>query len=178
MPTPIDIGYLLAAGISGIWLGKTLRLPSPLLFGPALVSAVLHFSGLTHAAVPPVIIAFAQVVIGISVGVRFAGAKLVTVGITLLMAVIQALVLLVLAILAAWAGHLLNGLFRRRGAARLHARRCPRAKPGRTELGYRPRLRYHSPPTPHYVTDVAASSAPQADGVQHLAMTRICSGLQ
>ncbi|OAZ93517.1 AbrB family transcriptional regulator [Halomonas sp. G11] len=109
MPTPVDIGWLLAAGISGIWLGKILRLPSPLLFGPALVSGVLHFSGLTHAAVPPVIIAFAQVIIGISVGVRFAGAKLGAVGMALLMAVIQALVLLFLAIIAAWAGHLLTG---------------------------------------------------------------------
>ncbi|MDQ7735084.1 AbrB family transcriptional regulator [Halomonas sp. SpR1] len=109
MPTPIDIGWLLAAGISGIWLGKALRLPSPLLFGPALVSGVLHFSGLTHAAVPPVIIAFAQVIIGISVGVRFAGAKLGAVGVALLMAVIQALVLLFLAVIAAWAGHLLTG---------------------------------------------------------------------
>jgi len=109
MPSSTDIAWLLAAGIVGMRLGKHLRLPSPLLFGPALVSAALHFSGLTHAAVPPVIIALAQVVIGISVGVRFAGAPIAEVGMAMLMAVIQALVLLLLAIIAAWIGHLLTG---------------------------------------------------------------------
>lgn len=109
LPDPADILWLTAAGMGGMWLGKRLRLPSPLLFGPALVSAALHFSGLTHAAVPPVIIAFAQVMIGVSVGVRFTGARLGEVGPALLMAFIQALVLLALAILAAWVGHLLTG---------------------------------------------------------------------
>lgn len=109
MPDATDVAWLLAAGIAGIWLGKFLRLPSPLLFGPALVSAMLHFSGLTHAAVPAVIIALAQVIIGISVGVRFAGAPMAEVGMAMLMAVIQALALLLLAIFAAWIGHLLTG---------------------------------------------------------------------
>lgn len=109
MPTVADTAWLVAAGLGGMWLGKHLGLPSPLLFGPALASAALHLTGLTHAAVPPVIIALAQVIIGISVGGRFAGTRLSEVGYALLMAVIQALVLLVLAILAAWLGHVLTG---------------------------------------------------------------------
>ncbi|WP_133634806.1 AbrB family transcriptional regulator [Halomonas ventosae] len=109
MPTAADTAWLVAAGLGGMWLGKRLSLPSPLLFGPALASAALHLTGLTHAAVPPVIMALAQVIIGISVGGRFAGTRLAEVGYALLMAVIQALVLLVLAILAAWVGHVLTG---------------------------------------------------------------------
>ncbi|MCO7229687.1 AbrB family transcriptional regulator [Halomonas sp. CnH100-B] len=109
MPAFSDIVWLLLAGVIGVWLGKRLHLPSPLLFGPALVSAALHFSGITHAAVPPLVIAFAQAVIGISVGVRFAGAPVSEVGVAMLMAFIQALVLLMLAIFAAWVGHWLTG---------------------------------------------------------------------
>lgn len=109
MPAPADAVWLIAAGLSGIWLGKRLHLPSPLLFGPVLASAVLHLTGLTHAAVPPAIIALAQVIIGISVGGRFIGTRLAEVGHTLLIAVVQALVLLVLAMFAAWVGHLLTG---------------------------------------------------------------------
>ncbi len=109
MPAPADIAWLVLAGLGGLWLGKRLHLPSPLLFGPALASAALHLTGLTHAAVPPLIIALAQVVIGISVGGRFAGTRLAEVGHALLMAIVQALVLLLLAIAAAWVGHLLTG---------------------------------------------------------------------
>lgn len=109
MPTLTDVAWLVAAGLGGIYLGKLLHFPSPLLFGPVIASAALHFSGFTNAAVPPMVIALAQVVIGISVGVRFAGTRLADVGHVLLAAVIQALVLLALAILAAWIGHLLTG---------------------------------------------------------------------
>ncbi|QFT86180.1 Putative ammonia monooxygenase [Halomonas sp. THAF12] len=109
LPAPIDAAWLVAAGLGGIWLARLLRLPNALLFGPALVSAALHLSGVTHAAVPPTLLALAQVLIGISVGVRFAGTSLARVGHTLVMAVGQALVLLAIAVLAAWIGHLLTG---------------------------------------------------------------------
>lgn len=109
LPGPVDAAWLAAAGLGGLWLGRLLRLPNALLFGPALVSAALHFSGITHAAVPPTLLALAQVLIGISIGVRFAGTSLTKVGHTLIIAVGQALVLLAIAFLAAWAGHLLTG---------------------------------------------------------------------
>ncbi len=48
-------------------------------------------------------------IIGVSVGVRFAGTSLARLGQTLVMASLQALVLLVIAVLAAWIGHLLTG---------------------------------------------------------------------
>ncbi|WP_069385110.1 AbrB family transcriptional regulator [Halomonas caseinilytica] len=109
LPGAADAAWLTVAGLGGLWLGRRLRLPNALLFGPALVSAALHLTGVTHAAVPPTLLALAQVIIGVSVGVRFAGTSLARLGQTLVMASLQALVLLVIAVLAAWIGHLLTG---------------------------------------------------------------------
>lgn len=109
LPNAMDTAWLVAAGIAGAWLGKLLRLPSALLFGPALASAVLHLSGVSDAAVPPTLIALAQVLIGVSVGVRFTGTSLAAVGHTLAMGIIQALGLVVIASLAAWGAQLATG---------------------------------------------------------------------
>ncbi|GED22409.1 AbrB family transcriptional regulator [Halomonas halmophila] len=109
LPGPVDAVWLIGAGLGGLWLGRWLRLPNALLFGPALISAALHLTGVTHAAVPPMLLALAQVLIGVSVGVRFAGTSLARVGHALVMAAAQALVLLAFAVVAAWIGHLLTG---------------------------------------------------------------------
>lgn len=110
LPAPADAAWLAGAGALGAWLGTRLRLPNALLFGPALVSSALHLTGVTHAALPPTLIALAQVIIGISVGVRFTGTSLSTLGHTLAMAALQALGLLAIAILAAWAIHTTTGV--------------------------------------------------------------------
>ncbi|QEA37903.1 AbrB family transcriptional regulator [Pistricoccus aurantiacus] len=109
LPAPNDAAWLLAAGVVGIWLGRWLRLPNALLFGPALASAVLHLTGVTQAAIPPILVALSQVIIGASVGVRFAGTSLAEVGYSLMMAALQAVMLLLIAILVAWGAHLLTG---------------------------------------------------------------------
>lgn len=70
-----DIGWFLAALGAGIGLGKLLRLPAPFLIGPMLVSGALHFGGISGFAVPSSVIALAQVVLGTTVGCRFAGAS-------------------------------------------------------------------------------------------------------
>lgn len=110
LPGPADTAWLAGAGVLGAWLGGRLRLPNALLFGPALVSSALHLTGLTHAALPPTLIALAQVIIGVSVGVRFTGTSLSTLGHTLTMAALQALGLLAIAILAAWSIHAATGV--------------------------------------------------------------------
>ncbi|MDI5986417.1 AbrB family transcriptional regulator [Halomonas sp. M4R5S39] len=109
LPTLEDAAWLAAAGAAGVWLGNWLRLPNALLFGPALISAALHLTGVTQAAIPPTIIALAQVIIGVSVGVRFAGTSLLDVGYNLTMAALQTIALLLIAILAAWGAHALTG---------------------------------------------------------------------
>lgn len=109
LPSLIDTAWLTSAGVVGVWLGRWLRLPNALLFGPALVSAALHLTDITQAAIPPLLISLAQVIIGVSVGVRFAGTSLAEIGYNLLMAALQAIMLLLIAILAAWGAHLLTG---------------------------------------------------------------------
>ncbi|HEA53691.1 MAG TPA: AbrB family transcriptional regulator [Marinobacter antarcticus] len=108
-PDFADALLLIGAGVIGYWLGRLLRLPNPLLFGPVLASAMLHITGTSDASVPPFIVAFAQVLIGVSVGVRFAGTSLAAVGFNLLIAFAQALVLLLTAFVAAWTAHLITG---------------------------------------------------------------------
>ncbi|MEQ5837707.1 AbrB family transcriptional regulator [Marinobacter sp. NFXS9] len=109
LPAWDDALMLIGAGVIGAWLGRCLRLPNPLLFGPVLVSGALHVSGLCEAAIPPAIVALAQIVIGVSVGVRFAGTTLASLGYSLLVAVIQALLLMLMAVAAAWIGHAVTG---------------------------------------------------------------------
>lgn len=104
-----DALLLTGAGVVGMWLGRRLHLPNPLLFGPVLLSGALHVTGVTEAAIPPTIVALAQIIIGVSVGVRFGGTSLATVGTNLLMAVLQAVVLLLIAIVAAWLVHVITG---------------------------------------------------------------------
>lgn len=110
LPGPADAAWLAGAGVLGAWLGHLVRLPNAMLFGPALASAALHLTGVTHAAVPPTLLALAQVIIGVSVGVRFTGTSLARVGHTLVMAALQALGLLAIAILAAWGIHAATGV--------------------------------------------------------------------
>lgn len=109
LPPLGDLLLLTGAGVIGMWLGRRLHLPNPLLFGPVLLSGALHVTGMTEAAIPPTIVALAQIIIGVSVGVRFGGTTLATVGVNLLMAVSQAVVLLLIAIAAAWFVHALTG---------------------------------------------------------------------
>lgn len=104
-----DSGWLAGAAVVGVVVGRLLRLPNSLLFGPALASSVLHLSGTTHAVLPPALIALAQVIIGTSVGVRFVGVTLREMARQLGLALIQAVMLTVLAVVAAWVGHELTG---------------------------------------------------------------------
>ncbi|MHB0774833.1 AbrB family transcriptional regulator [Halomonas sp. WWR20] len=104
-----DALLLIGAGAVGMWLGRRLHLPNPLLFGPVLLSGALHITGVTEAAIPPTIVALAQIIIGVSVGVRFGGTSLASVGVNLLMAIFQAVALLLIAIAAAWLVHAITG---------------------------------------------------------------------
>ena len=72
----IELVTLLACAVIGVWVGQGLRLPAPRLVGPMLVSAVVHATGLSASAPPFEAVAVAQVVVGSSVGARFAGVPL------------------------------------------------------------------------------------------------------
>ncbi|MFD2262652.1 AbrB family transcriptional regulator [Lacibacterium aquatile] len=72
-PPTGDLVILILCAVGGLPLGKYARLPAPHIVGPMFLSAGVHLSGLTQSAPPPVIVAIAQVVVGASIGARFAG---------------------------------------------------------------------------------------------------------
>ncbi|MFZ1725703.1 MAG: AbrB family transcriptional regulator [Albidovulum sp.] len=70
---PVDAVILFAAGLVGAVIGLRLRLPAGHVLGPIILSGAAHVTGLTQAGPPTWLIAVTQVVIGTSLGVRFAG---------------------------------------------------------------------------------------------------------
>ncbi|MCB2129182.1 MAG: AbrB family transcriptional regulator [Rhodobacteraceae bacterium] len=70
---PADVVILAAAAILGAWAGLRLKLPAGHVLGPILFSAAAHMAGWTSAVPPGWMMAAAQIVIGTSLGVRFAG---------------------------------------------------------------------------------------------------------
>lgn len=70
---PWDYLWLAATALAGIALGHVARLPAKHLLGPMIVSAVLHSTGITDFATPVEVVIAAQIVIGASIGCRFAG---------------------------------------------------------------------------------------------------------
>ncbi len=71
--TAADATILTSCAVVGGWLALKARLPAATLIGPMVLSAAAHLSGLTAAQPPGEVVAVAQVVIGASIGCRFAG---------------------------------------------------------------------------------------------------------
>ncbi len=65
--------WLIPLAAMGGWGAKAIHMPAPWLFGPLLVSAGLHLTGLSSAQLPWLLVACAQVVIGCCLGCRFQG---------------------------------------------------------------------------------------------------------
>jgi membrane AbrB-like protein len=68
-----DEVWLVATALIGALLGHILRLPARLLLGPMLASAVVHILGWTRFAPAVEIVTIAQLVLGTTIGCRFAG---------------------------------------------------------------------------------------------------------
>ncbi|MEP4886187.1 MAG: AbrB family transcriptional regulator [Alphaproteobacteria bacterium] len=71
--TLVDIALLAGSAVAGLYAARFLRLPAPHLTGPMVASAAVHLIGLTNASPPVIVVAFAQILLGASVGARFAG---------------------------------------------------------------------------------------------------------
>jgi membrane AbrB-like protein len=71
--TARDWAILVASGAAGAALGHVLRLPAGILMGPFLVSGAAHLAGWVTAGPPGWLIEVTQLVIGTSLGARFAG---------------------------------------------------------------------------------------------------------
>lgn len=70
---PLDILILLVCAVAGAIIGLRVKLPAGHVLGPILLSGTAHVAGLTQSVPPGWLVAAAQVVIGTSLGVRFAG---------------------------------------------------------------------------------------------------------
>ncbi len=93
--SPADVALLIGCGIAGLWIGNRFSLPAGSLAGPLAFSAAIHLAGLTASSPPGVLVAAAQVVLGTSVGARFAGLTFSTTKRTIILsAVITAVMLL------------------------------------------------------------------------------------
>jgi membrane AbrB-like protein len=68
-----DVAILTVCAVVGAIVGLRLRLPAGHVLGPILLSAAAHMAGWTEGVPPGWMLAAAQVVIGTSLGVRFAG---------------------------------------------------------------------------------------------------------
>jgi membrane AbrB-like protein len=66
-----DYAILGACLIVGVIGGKKIRLPGSHLTGPLILSAIVHYFGLTHSSPPQLIVVVAQIVIGTSVAQFF-----------------------------------------------------------------------------------------------------------
>lgn len=71
-----DLALLVLCGAVGWPLAARLRIPAAALIGPVLLSAAVHLGGLTASKPPVPVIAVSQLIIGASVGARFAGVDL------------------------------------------------------------------------------------------------------
>lgn len=105
-----DVAILVACGVVGAFLARRARMPAAMMFGPMLLSGVVHLAGITASKPPGELVALAQVVIGSAIGCRFVGAILREVMRDLAYGLLAAVLLLVLAVGFAWLGHALTGL--------------------------------------------------------------------
>lgn len=67
------IVWLAVTTVGGVLVGQLLRLPIAFLLGPMLVGGIIHVAGWSNYQLPSMLLAIAQVVLGASVGCRFAG---------------------------------------------------------------------------------------------------------
>jgi membrane AbrB-like protein len=73
--TLLDALILAASGALGYFGAKRLRIPAGVIVGPVLVSGAAHGLGLTHGQVPQSLVALAQLIVGVGLGLRFGGLR-------------------------------------------------------------------------------------------------------
>jgi membrane AbrB-like protein len=95
---PLDYAILAACAVAGAFVGRWLRLPAAFLLGPMALSAAVHLGGLTGSAPPTLLVSAAQVVLGTTVGCRFAGVPLSLIGRTIRHAVASSVVMIAVAV--------------------------------------------------------------------------------
>jgi uncharacterized protein len=102
LDTPLSSEFwLVACGLIGIYVGHVFNLPAKLLLGPMFVSAFVHAIGLSSFKLPTEIVIIAQLVLGVTLGCRFANTQPKEIGRVLLLSLGSTGILLLLTILSA-----------------------------------------------------------------------------
>lgn len=109
-PDLYGAAVLVLCGVLGFFGARAIRLPSAHLFGPLILSAAAHLSGLVSVAPPGWMVGLVQVFIGIFVGLRFEGVRFGQAWPLMGLATIWALILLGFALVAARIAVLAVGL--------------------------------------------------------------------
>lgn len=99
--SPFDLGILAACAALGVPLGTWARLPAAPVFGPMILSGIVHVTEIVTVAPPTIIVIMAQVVIGTIVGCRFVGALLRDVGRDMWLGLLSSLAMLGVAVVFA-----------------------------------------------------------------------------
>ena len=73
LPGPVDLALLIATGLAMMFAIRAIRFPAPALLGPLVASAALHATEVVASEMPPYVLIVAFVVLGGSIGARFAG---------------------------------------------------------------------------------------------------------
>jgi len=79
---PAGLAVLVAAAVAGILAGRLMRLPTPGLTGPMLLFGALHVAGITMVRPPAEVVLVGQLVMGATVGARFAGLSRLALAVT------------------------------------------------------------------------------------------------
>lgn len=111
-----DVVVLAIAAIGGWWLGSKLRFPAAIMTGPIMASAAAHMAGLTETVPPAWAITLTQLVVGTSLGARFAGLSHRALWLALRLAVLASAACLALAsafalVLSQWVNEPVTAVF-------------------------------------------------------------------
>jgi membrane AbrB-like protein len=99
---PSFILWFAVTALAGTGLGFLLRLPARYFLGPMLASAILHMSALSDFKLPYEMVTVAQVMLGTTIGSRFAGIPARDVLVTLTAGLVSTAILLAVTGLFAW----------------------------------------------------------------------------
>lgn len=69
----LDVVLVMLFSVAGVWLGGKVKLPASQLAGPLFLVGVATATGIVDLNIPGWLVASAQVVVGISLGLRFVG---------------------------------------------------------------------------------------------------------
>ena len=106
---PIDL-LLLGSCLLGAVVAHFLRLPAAALTGPMILSAAIHLTGLTSTSPPGILVGVAQIVVGASLGSRFAGVSFRELGRIAVVAVGLTAIMVGMSVLFALALNRITGL--------------------------------------------------------------------